>query len=136
MAEALACLEVVHSTWTGYRFTLAQNTADLSSAGQVVLGPALPPHALDALDQVSVVLFDGSDELGRGRGADADGHPLGALAFLAARLAADDRGLEAGQVVITGGLTRAFPLEPGHRLSARFTCADGSATGVSVARPG
>ena len=32
---AYACLEVVHSTWTGYRFNLEQNTADNSSAGQV-----------------------------------------------------------------------------------------------------
>ena len=31
---AYACLEVVHSTWTGYRFNLEQNTADNSSAGQ------------------------------------------------------------------------------------------------------
>lgn len=136
VAAASACLEVVHSTWTGYRFTLAQNTADLSSAGQVVLGAALPAAALDTLDQVSVVLSDGSDELGRGRGADAYGHPLDALAFLATRLAADDRRLEAGQVVITGGLTRACPLEPGHRLTARFTCADGATADVSVARPG
>lgn len=30
---ANACLEVVHSTWTGYRFNLEQNTADNSSAG-------------------------------------------------------------------------------------------------------
>jgi 2-keto-4-pentenoate hydratase len=118
---AYACLEVVHSTWTGYRFNLAQNTADNSSAGQVVVGPRLPVTDLMALDTVAVRLSDGSRTLGQGVGADADGHPLDAAARLARELAADDQRLEAGDLVITGGLTAACALEAGGRLVGVFS---------------
>lgn len=91
---AFACLEAVHTTWTGYRFNLAQNTADNSSAGQVVVGPRLPVTDLMALDAVVVRLHDGSRTLG---------HALDAVARLARELAAFDQRLEAGDLVITGG---------------------------------
>ena len=48
-SEALACLEVVDSVWSGYRFTLPDNTADGSSAAWVVVGPSLPLSGLAAL---------------------------------------------------------------------------------------
>lgn len=131
---AHACLEVVHSTWTGYRFNLEQNTADNASAGQVVIGPRLPLADLMALDTVAVRLSDGSAELGQGKGADADGHPLDAVARLARELAAFDQRLEAGDLVITGGLTAACPLTTGGRLSATFSCADAWSVQVSVVR--
>jgi len=121
---AYACLEVVHSTWTGYRFNLEQNTADNSSAGQVVIGPRLPVTDLMALDTVAVRLSDGSHTLGQGVGADADGHPLDAVARLARELAAMDRRLEAGDWVITGGLTKACVLEAGGRLEGVFSAGD------------
>jgi 2-keto-4-pentenoate hydratase len=131
---AFACLEVVHSTWTGYRFNLEQNTADNSSAGQVVVGPRLPVTDLMALDTVAVRLHDGSRTLGQGVGADADGHPLDAVARLARELAAMDRRLEAGDLVITGGLTAACPLELGGRLSATFSSGGAWAVEVTARR--
>jgi 2-keto-4-pentenoate hydratase len=127
---AYACLEVVHSTWTGYRFNLAQNTADNASAGQVVVGPRLPVTDLMALDTVAVRLTDGSRTLGQGVGADADGHPLDAVARLARELATMDQRLEAGDLVITGGLTAACALETGGRLEGVFSV--GSAWSVEV----
>jgi 2-keto-4-pentenoate hydratase len=131
---AYACLEVVHSTWTGYRFNLAQNTADNASAGQVVVGPRLPVTDLMALDTVSVRLSDGAQTLDHGVGADADGHPLDALVRLARELARIDRRLEPGDLVITGGLTAAHPLAPGDRLLARFSAGDTGSINVSVRR--
>lgn len=115
---AFACLDVVHSTWTGYRFNLVQNTADNSSAGQVVVGPRLPVTNLMALDTVAVRLHYGSRTLGRGVGA--DGHPLDAVARLARELAGMDRRLEAVDLVITGGLTAACVLEAGGQLTGVF----------------
>lgn len=133
---AYACLEVVHSTWTGYRFNLEQNTADNSSAGQVVIGPRLPVTDLMALDTVTVRLHDASDHtLGQGVGADADGHPLDALARLARELAAFDQRLEAGDWVITGGLTKACALEPGGRLVGVFSAGEAWAVEAAVLRP-
>lgn len=114
---AFACLEVVHSTWTGYRFTLAQNTADGSSAAQVVLGPEL--HT-DQLEDIEVHLSVDGETAGRGRGSDASGHPADGVVWLLAQLAQDGLGLLPGDIVITGGLTAAAPLPAGGRISARF----------------
>ncbi|MEZ5646140.1 MAG: hydratase [Burkholderiaceae bacterium] len=134
MEGAYACLEVVHSTWTGYRFNLEQNTADNSSAGQVVVGPRLPVTDLLALDTVAVCLTDGHSPLGQGVGADADGHPLDAVARLARELAAFDQRLEAGDLVITGGLTAACALEAGGRLAGAFSAEDAWSVEVGVNR--
>ncbi len=78
----------MHSTWTGYRFNLAQNTTDTSSAGQVVVGPRLPVTDLMVLDTVAVRLHEGHHTLGQGVGDDTDDHPLDAVARLARELAA------------------------------------------------
>ena len=114
---ALACLEVVDSVWSGYRFTLEDNTADGSSAAWVVVGPPMPLSDLAALP---VALSVDGDVVERGTGAAASGHPASGVAWLAEQLAARGCALEPGDLVITGGLTSAHPLEPGHRISASF----------------
>lgn len=131
---AYACLEVVHSTWTGYRFNLAQNTADNASAGQVIVGPRIPVSNLMELGTVGVRLSDGEQTLDHGVGADADGHPLDALVRLARELAHIDRRFEPGDLVITGGLTAAHPLAPDARLLARFSAGDTGSVDVAVRR--
>jgi 2-keto-4-pentenoate hydratase len=115
---AVACLEVVHSTWLDYRFTIEQNTADGSSAAQVVLGSALRAEDLAAVEVELTV--DGSPA-GRGCGADASGHPADGVVWLLGRLAMRGHGVRAGDVVITGGLTRAAPLVPGGTVMARYS---------------
>ena len=127
---ALACLEVVDSVWAGYQFTLEDNTADGSSAAWAIVGPALPLDDLAALD---VALLVDGDVVERGTGAAASGHPAAGVVWLAEQLAEPGLALEAGDLVITGGLTRAWPLEPGHRVSASF--GDGR-WGVEVRRAG
>ena len=114
---ALACLEVVDSVWTGYRFTLEDNTADGSSAAWVVVGPPLP---LDGLASLPVALAVDGQVVERGAGAAASGHPAAGVVWLAEQLAARGQALEPGDLVITGGLTSARPLEPGHRIGASF----------------
>jgi 2-keto-4-pentenoate hydratase len=114
---ALACLEVVDSVWSGYRFTLEDNTADGSSAAWVVVGPAMPVSDLASLP---VALSVDGEVVERGTGAAASGHPAAGVAWLAEQLAGRERALEPGDLIITGGLTSAHPLEPGHRISASF----------------
>ncbi|MBW0120968.1 2-keto-4-pentenoate hydratase [Pseudonocardia oceani] len=131
VAEVRACLEVVDSIWLDYRFTAAQNTADGSSASGVVVGPVLDvdPAECHAIP-VELVGDDGA-VLATATSAAAGGHPLLGVAWLAGELAARGRGLRAGELVITGGLTAAVPLRAGHALSARF----GAGTAVAVRRP-
>jgi 2-keto-4-pentenoate hydratase len=126
---ALACLEIVDSVWSGYRFTLEDNTADGSSAAWVVVGPEMPLDDLAALPvELSVDGVAGE----RATGAAASGHPAAGLAWLAGQLTARGQALEAGDLVITGGLTSAQPLEAGHRIGADF--GDGRWS-VAVRRP-
>lgn len=131
VAHAVGCLEVVDSVFADYRFTLEDNTADGSSAAQVVLGARLPATA-DALAQVEVNLRHNGEVVGAATGAAASGDPLAGVAWLVGQLARSGRRLEAGDVVITGGLCRAVPLAPGDRVSARFS----GGIEVSVARRG
>jgi len=126
---ALACLEIVDSVWTGYRFKLEDNTADGSSAAWVAVGSELPLAGLEALP---VTLLADGEAVESGTGAAASGHPAAGMVWLAEQLAARGYWLEPGDLVITGGLTRAPSLEPGHRISASF--GDGRWT-AEVRRP-
>jgi 2-keto-4-pentenoate hydratase len=67
---ALACLEIVDSVWSGYRFTLEDNTADGSSAAWVAVGPSLP---LEDLASLPVELSVDGEVVERGTGAAAGG---------------------------------------------------------------
>jgi 2-keto-4-pentenoate hydratase len=67
-------------------------------------------------------------------GADADGHPLDAVARLVRELAANDQRLEAGDWVITGGLTAACALEVGGRLTGVFSSDGAWSLEVAVRR--
>jgi 2-keto-4-pentenoate hydratase len=128
-ARAVACLEVVDSVWEGYRFRLEDNTADGSSAAFVVLGEDLPT---DDLPAVAVDLSVDGALVESGTAAAASGHPAAGVAWLAARLAERGRAVEAGHVVLTGGLTKAPYLLPGGTITARFQ-AGGTQVEVSCA---
>ncbi|QJY49683.1 2-keto-4-pentenoate hydratase [Pseudonocardia broussonetiae] len=130
VAEVRACLEVVDSIWLDYRFTAAQNTADGSSAAGVVVGPVLDVDPAEC-HGIPVELTGDGTVLATATSAAAGGHPLLGVAWLAGELAARGRGLRAGELVITGGLTAAVPLRAGHALAARF----GTGAVVAVRRP-
>ncbi len=115
--SAHAALEIVDSVWSGYRFRIEDNTADGSSAAGVAFGPVV---AVDRIADIEVRLRVGDEEVGRGRGSDASGHPADGVVWLVDQLA--DRGarVRAGDLVITGGLTAATPLLRGGVVSAGF----------------
>jgi 2-keto-4-pentenoate hydratase len=121
-SEAVACLEVVDSVWEDYLFTLEDNTADGSSAAWVVVGG---PLALRDLPSVPVTLSVDAAEVASATGAAAGGHPAAGVAWLAEQLGLRGKALEPGDLVITGGLTAAYPLEPGVCISGTF---DGGVT--------
>lgn len=129
VGEVRAALEIVDSIWADYRFTAAQNTADGSSAAGVVLGDVLPIDPR-ACHQVTVDLTVDGTTVGTATGSAASGHPLLGLRWLCDQLAARGGGLSAGQLVITGGLTSAVPLDPGSEIAATFS----GRTRVSVRR--
>ncbi len=129
VGEAFACLEIVDSVYPGYRFRLEDNTADGSSAAQVVVGPAL--QRIEHLDEVTVVLRHNGTDAGSAQGRAASGHPAAGVVWLVGQLALQGRRIEAGDIVITGGLTRAVPLDFGDHIEAVFD----DETRVAVHRP-
>jgi 2-keto-4-pentenoate hydratase len=129
VGEAFACLEIVDSIYPDYRFRLEDNTADGSSAAQVVIGPALP--SIEHLDEVAVALFHNGGHAGSATGQAASGHPAAGVVWLVEQLARHERRIEAGHLVITGGLTKAVSLGIGHHVEAVFD----DETRVAIRRP-
>ena len=80
------------------------------SGGSFAADPKLGPSRLARRGQ----------EEGRGRGANAYGHPLDALAWLAGQAPAGGRGLRAGDIVTTGVVTAFLQAEAGDTLAADF----------------
>lgn len=106
-AEVRAALEIVDSVWRDYRFTLELNTADGSSAAGVVLGPVL---STEGLADLPVRLLHNGRVMAEATAAAAMGDPFRALDWLVGQLSARGERLHPGDVVLTGGLTRAVPL--------------------------
>jgi 2-keto-4-pentenoate hydratase len=72
--------------------------------------------APDLLKVAGRALVNGA-EAGRGTGADVLGHPHNALAWLANHLAAEGKGLHAGQIVLTGSLVKTLWLNAGDKVA-------------------
>lgn len=106
------CLEVVDSRYDDFRFAAADNIADDSSAGLVVLGEpvALGDVGGAGLRLVGCVLAVGGEVVHTAAGAAVHGDPALAVAWMANHCG---RPLRAGSVVISGGLTSPVDLEDG-----------------------
>ena len=111
-AAVVPCLEVVDSRFIDFEFQLEDNIADNSSAALVVLGDAaVPPKGLDLRTCGVVISLDGQ-VAHTATGAAALDHPAEAVAWMADAVSGS-RGLRAGDIVISGGLTPPIDLERG-----------------------
>ncbi|MFL6792278.1 MAG: 2-keto-4-pentenoate hydratase [Bradyrhizobium sp.] len=88
---------------------------DFFAAGCVLGQPVARTEAPDLLHLVGRAVVN-DKEVGRGTGADVLGHPHNALAWLANHLAAEGRGLHAGQIVLTGSLVKTVWLNAGDKV--------------------
>ncbi len=125
-AAVRPAIEVVDSRYRDYRFRSVDNIADNSSAARYVLGAPHPLAHIGDLRQVQVRLDIDGRVVDQGVGAAALDSPLAAVAWLVRHLATRGEGLLAGEVVLTGGLTRAYPLPPGATAQARFSAGLGT----------
>lgn len=90
--------------------------ADDFFAAGCVLGPAVPRSAVPDLKAVAGRAILNGEEVSKGTGADVLGHPHNALAWLANHLAAEGKGLHAGQLVMTGSLVKTLWLKAGDKV--------------------
>jgi 2-keto-4-pentenoate hydratase len=113
----LPAIEIVDDRYVKWE-TLGAPTlvADDFFAAGCVLGQAVARSAApDLLSVIGRALINGK-EAGQGTGADVLGHPHNALAWLANHLAAEAKGLRAGEIVLTGSLVKTIWLEAGDKV--------------------
>lgn len=113
-------IEVIDSRIEEWKVRLADTVADNGSAARVVMGPQTSPATITDLALTGVVVRKNGKVVETGAGGAVLGHPAIAIAWLANRLAAHGRTLEAGSIVLPGSCTRAFPVGPGDVVAAEF----------------
>jgi 2-oxo-3-hexenedioate decarboxylase len=120
--------EIVRTVYPGWKFLPADAVAAFGMHGALWIGPRHPfAERASAwareLPACEVELFRNGVVSERGRGANVLDGPLAALRALVAELAADANNppLAAGEIVTTGSLTRATPIEPGEVWETRMS---------------
>jgi 2-keto-4-pentenoate hydratase len=103
-------LEVVDPRWESYDFTWVDNTADGSSAAAYSLGSFV---AAEVAPEALALTMTWGGQQRSGSGGAAMGSPAEAVAYLVRELAQRGARLDAGMVVLTGGITAPIDLEPG-----------------------
>jgi 2-oxo-3-hexenedioate decarboxylase len=114
-------VEVIDSRFTDFRFDLPDVVADNASSARFLIGPdGVAPEGLD-LWLEAVALSRNGEVVDTATGAAVQGHPAEALALAANALATRGEFIEAGAIVLTGGMTDAIPVAPGDDITVRFT---------------
>ena len=124
-------VEIVQSHYPDWKAQLPDFCADNACHARLVVGPArkIGDRAapfITELEYCQVALMHGGRILQQGRGGNALGHPLLALAHLADVLATQPQmpPLVSGEIISTGTLTDALPVAPGETWSTRFSGID------------
>ncbi len=94
--------------------------ADNVAQKGVVFGEPVPFGDAPDLATMECRVLVNSGEAARGRGEAVLGDPVNAVVWLAAKLAGFGLSLRAGDLVMTGSITRMLPLSPGDRARAEF----------------
>ena len=134
-AGLLACLdgiahgiEIVQSLYPGWRFKAADTVAAFALHGRYFHGPFATLHSEEArsewfprLADFEIVLSRGGVEMDRGHGRNVLDGPLVALAHFIRNLDLIwGARLKPGDIVTTGTITRAFPVQAGEEWSTRL----------------
>jgi len=120
--------ELVQCHFADWKFTAADTIADLGLHGGYVFGPriAVEPGSerelADRLSNFKLTLQRDGETVAEGGGELVLGSPLNALAHLVEVLASlpEHPPLAAGELITTGTLTAAMPVEPGQTWSTRI----------------
>ena len=112
-------IEVVDSRYSD-PFRLPDSVADNAGAARIVVGArGRPPEALIDLSVLGCV-FRSRGAIDTAAGGAVMGHPAAALVWLAEALAAQQECIEAGSIVLSGGLTASVPLQARGVATAEF----------------
>jgi 2-keto-4-pentenoate hydratase len=113
-------IEICGSRIADWNIHIEDTIADNASSGLVVVGDVRRKPVLDELAGVAMALRHNDAPAGEGRGSACLGNPAIAVAWLAEALTRFGGKLRAGDLVISGALSRMVPVEPGSRFVAEF----------------
>lgn len=124
--------EVVVSIFPDWKFTAADTTAAFALHGQLLCGPRMdiprenPQQMLDQLANFKISLKQNGKLADEGKGSNVLGSPIKALRHLLELLEEGEPAnkLRRGEVVTTGTLTRALPIEEGDVWSTELSGID------------
>jgi 2-keto-4-pentenoate hydratase len=119
-AGVMPSFELIDSHFKDWKMKIQDTVADNASNAGVILGGKLTP--VDDLDLrlIGLVLEKDGEIVATAAGAAVWGNPAQAVAWLANRLGEYGIGLRAGELVMSGSLTAAFPAQAGSSFRATF----------------
>lgn len=113
-------IEIIDSRIVDWKIKLGDTIADNGSSAKVVLGGKPTPVAGLDLQLLGMIVEKNGQIIDTGAGAAALGHPAYAVAWLANKLAAFDIGLHRGEMILSGAITAAVPIEKGDTITVMF----------------
>ena len=125
--------EIVHSRLANWKFTAEDVVADMGLHTALIIGeklpiPAIRDHLRTSFEEIEIELLCGDQVKAQGVGANALGGAHKATRFLLEHLGSDNRRHfpAKGEIICTGTVTDAFPVEAGETWSARV-CGENAA---------
>ena len=122
-AGVLPSIEIIDSRFAGWGIKIQDSIADGASIGRVIFGAgSLTDISTPGLDlrYIGHVLEKNGEVVETAAGAAVLGNPAESVAWLANKLSEYDIILKAGEVVISGSLTKAVPVQAGVHVRATF----------------
>ncbi|HEX6513750.1 MAG TPA: fumarylacetoacetate hydrolase family protein [Chloroflexota bacterium] len=112
--------EIIDSRIKDWKIKFEDTVADNGSSARFVLG--LEQRTVDEVDLrlVGMVFKKNGEDIANSSGAAALGNPAAAVAWLANALAEYGIGLEAGEIILPGALTKSFDANAGDTFSASY----------------
>ena len=116
----IACLEFIDSRW-GAGFSFYDSISNNGSCGGFMLGSKM--LKLDRLDlrHVGLYMTKNGKLVNSALGVEVMGDPINAVVWLANQMAEHGTYLKAGEVILSGSLVAAVPVEKGDCMSISFT---------------
>lgn len=113
-------LEICGSRIEGWNIKIFDTIADNASSGVVVLGEERHVPKLDQLPGLLVSLKRDGEVVSEGSGAACLGNPANAVAWLAETLTVRGDGLHAGDVIMSGAMSKMIPAVSGETFVGEF----------------
>ncbi len=117
----MGAVELVDSRTRDWKVNISEAIADNSLHAGVILGPFMRAMSGFDLRHEGVVICKNGRLLASGCGVEALGNPVNVVTWLANKLSAFGREIKAGQIILTGSLTKFFFIDPGDVVNVSFS---------------